>query len=292
VEGLAALGHTVAFTFCTTDPSLPVGTAHRVDLATCAGLAACLAAAGPLDAIINTAAVSQPGVCERDPDAAAAVNVPITALDALAAAAPEALFVQISTDQVYDGSRAWWREADADACAPVNAYGRTKRAAEAAVRARWPAHCVLRSSIIVGGAPRTLVSRALFLQWLDAALAAGEAELFEDEYRSPVYVADIVRVCAALLARGAPAAAAAPHRTLNLGGPERCVARDRHNAIGTNASADVASRAQAVARRHGRRARGCSRLPARPRAPRAVRERAAACGQPGGHQHGREPDSG
>ena len=38
------------------------------------------------------------------------------------------LLIHISTDQVYDGSRAYWREDDA--CNPINVYGKTKREAE------------------------------------------------------------------------------------------------------------------------------------------------------------------
>jgi dTDP-4-dehydrorhamnose reductase len=228
VQGLAAEGHDVSFTYCTADPALPVGTPHRVDLATGEGLAACLAAAGPLDAVVHTAALSQPGACERDPSAAHAVNVPDKLLAALATAAPAALLVHLSTDQVYDGSRAFWREEDADSCAAVNVYGASKRAAEDAVRSRWPAHLILRSSIILGPPPHTPVGRPLFLQWLDGALAGASAaapvELFDDEFRSPVYVADIVEACATLLRRGG-AAAPLRHRTLNMGGPERCVRR-------------------------------------------------------------------
>ena len=228
VTRLAAAGHDVSYTFWSSaDPCLlppaAAGRGYKVDLATGAGLGACLAAAGPLDAVINAAAVSQPGACEHDEAGAAAVNVPAPLLVSLRDAAPRALLVHISTDQVYDGSRAWWREDDADGCAAVNAYGRTKRAAEGAVRAAWPAHAILRSSIIVGPPPPAPVGRPLFVQWLDAALVSDAgAELFEDEFRNPVYVEDIVAACAALLVRHAAGTLPA-HRVFNLGGPERCV---------------------------------------------------------------------
>ena len=220
------------YTHCgSADPALPGGTACRVDLATGAGLAACLAAAAPLGAVVNAAAVSQPALCERDPDAARAVNVPTALLDALATAAPTALLIHVSTDQVYDGTRAWNREDDAGAMRAVNAYGASKRDAEAAVTRRWANHGVLRSSIIVGPAPRAPVGRPLFLQWLDGALAAAPTELFQDEFRSPVCVDDLVAACAALMRRHA-AGDTPTHRVFNLGGPERCV----HQAFGMRAA--------------------------------------------------------
>ena len=73
--------------------------------------------------------------------------------------------------QVYDGSKARWREGDPPR--PVNAYGRTKLAAERAVAAGWPNHAILRSSIIFGPEPPVPVGRPLFLQFIDGALAAG-----------------------------------------------------------------------------------------------------------------------
>lgn len=50
---------------------------------------------------------------------------------------------------------------------------RTKLAGEAAVAARWPNHAILRSSLIYGPDPPLVpVSRPLFLQFVDASLAA------------------------------------------------------------------------------------------------------------------------
>ena len=226
VEGLSAAGHRVWYTHCgSADPALPGGTACRVDLASGAGLAECLAAAAPLGAVINAAAVSQPALCERDPAAAAAVNVPTQLVRALADAAPSALLIHVSTDQVYDGTRPWNREGDAAGMRAVNAYGGSKRDAEALVTERWANHAVLRSSIIVGPPPRAPVGRPLFLQWLDGALAGpAPTELFEDEYRSPVCVDDLVAACAELMRRaehGPPL----QHRVFNMGGPERCEER-------------------------------------------------------------------
>lgn len=139
-----------------------------------------------------------------------AVNVPSRLLDCLeaqwaaraaggassgpaaVAEAPRPLLVHLSTDQVYDGSRAMWREADchppgaappsqpqplqasrssssSSSGPPINAYGRSKLAAEVAVAGRWPARdtVILRSSIIYGPPPPLQpVGRPLFLQFV------------------------------------------------------------------------------------------------------------------------------
>jgi dTDP-4-dehydrorhamnose reductase len=105
-----------------------------VDLSTGEGLRECCSAASPA-VIVNCAAMSQPAACERDPDRAAAINIPSLLLAELervgeqtTAGLQPPLLIHFSTDQVYDGSRAGWREQDA--CEPVNVYGRTKLEAE------------------------------------------------------------------------------------------------------------------------------------------------------------------
>ena len=62
---MTTAGHDVSFTFHSTEPRLGSARALRVDLATGRGLADALVAVGPLDVVINCAAVSQPGLCEK-----------------------------------------------------------------------------------------------------------------------------------------------------------------------------------------------------------------------------------
>jgi len=134
-----------------------------------------------------------------------------------------------------------WNEGDATA--PINAYGRTKLAAEAAVRDRWENHVILRSSIIYGPESPVPVGRPLFLQFVEGQLKEGVAtDYFTDEFRSPVYVEDIAQTISMILTRAglsnhAPltmqrdgesgdfvAEGAVPFgfsRVFNLGGPER-----------------------------------------------------------------------
>lgn len=165
------------------------GHAVQVDLSQSAAVKACVAEHGPFAIVVNTAAVSQPGECEKHPDVARcasqscpahrfsrpvssrhcrAVNIPSALVGALQeqqrATGVAAFVIHISTDQVYDGSRALWTE---DCVAePVNVYGRTKLEAEALLAREWPNHTCLRSSIIYGPQPTVPVSRTLLLQWM------------------------------------------------------------------------------------------------------------------------------
>ena len=58
---------------------------------------------GPFDAVVHLAAISSPGVCEKEPDQAKAVNVPSALLEVLP---PTTDIIFLSTDQVYDGLNA------------------------------------------------------------------------------------------------------------------------------------------------------------------------------------------
>lgn len=81
---------------------------------------------------------------------------------------------------------------------------------------RWPNHVILRSSLIYGPQAPSPVGRALFLQFIDASLAASKpTTFFEDEFRCPVYVADILAAVRRLLQLDADAL---PARLFNMGG--------------------------------------------------------------------------
>jgi dTDP-4-dehydrorhamnose reductase len=178
----------VAYTYLSGTP--PLGSdvqAFCADLASGRGVQEAVLSFAP-HVVVNCAAVSQPGLCEQDHAAALAINCPQRLVDALAQlqqqAGRAALLVQLSTDQVYDGSRAWWSEGDPTQ--PVNAYGRSKLAAEQMLADIWQGrHVVLRSSLIYGSqAPLVPVQRPLFLQFIRQALEQQTpTAFFADEFR-------------------------------------------------------------------------------------------------------------
>lgn len=218
-----AKDHEVVYTYKNSSniASLP-GESVPLDLTDAAQAVQLVETRGPFGVVINTAAISQPGLCEQNTELARRVNVPHALLDALnlqrARQSVEALLIHLSTDQVYDGSKANWTE-DCET-KPINAYGRSKLEAEQVIQARWSSHVILRSSIIFGPQSPVPVPRPLFVQFLENALRLQQpTKLFHDEYRNPIYVGDIVRVVGWLVE--SRDAAALRHCCLNMGGPDR-----------------------------------------------------------------------
>lgn len=199
VQSLAQRGFEVSYTY--TNPSQPSSLAidgrtcpgFQVNFANGDGLSALFATHPPFDVVINTAAWSQPVACEKDEAGAHKVNVPSELVARLEKQTPAPLLIHISTDHVYEGLRPMWDETDP--LEPVNAYGRSKVAADNYVLANYPRKSIiLRPSMIIGPAPPLLpVNRGLFLQWLEGQLTKGErTNLFTNEYRTPTAIFDLV----------------------------------------------------------------------------------------------------
>lgn len=97
------------------------------------------------DLIINAAAYTAVDRAESEPEKAHLINAKAPAVLAREARDIDALMVHYSTDYVFDGSgtRPWTED---DEPAPLNVYGRTKLAGEAAVREAAGRHLILRTS--------------------------------------------------------------------------------------------------------------------------------------------------
>ncbi|HZH27356.1 MAG TPA: sugar nucleotide-binding protein [Azospirillaceae bacterium] len=142
-----------------------------------------------VDAALLCAAVSQPVVCEADPDGSRRINVdgPAHLLPRLAAAGIRTLV--LSSDKVFDGTRPM-RRRDEPVC-PVIPYGRQKAEMEQVALAAGAA--VLRLSRVVSA------DMALLHGWV-ADLADGRAiRPFSDMRLAPVDVARVARLAAAIL---------------------------------------------------------------------------------------------
>ena len=97
------------------------------------------------DAIIIAAAYTQVDQAEKEEPKALMINAQTPGAIARAAAERDLPVVHISTDYVFDG-RGHAPYATDHPVAPLGAYGRTKQAGEAMVRASGATHAVLRTS--------------------------------------------------------------------------------------------------------------------------------------------------
>lgn len=151
------------------------------------------------DAVVNAAALSDVGACERDPAAARQANVELPERLAQLSHHVGARLVHLSTDMVFDGRQGPYRSTDAPA--PMNAYARGKLEGEAAVMAAGRhGACVVRSTPILGNTPagdRTPHER-MFLDWK----AGKVARLFAEEVRQPVAAPNLAAACVELAERG------------------------------------------------------------------------------------------
>ncbi|MEL6700794.1 MAG: dTDP-4-dehydrorhamnose reductase [Pseudomonadota bacterium] len=138
-----------------------------------------------VDAIINAAAYTDVDGAEKAPGLAHVINGRAPSAMAIAAARRDIPFLHISTDYVFDGKghAAWTPK---DLTAPLQAYGRSKLAAERAIREIDGPHAILRTSWVFsdGGHnfPRSI---------LRAAATRDEIAVVNDQVGAPTYAADI-----------------------------------------------------------------------------------------------------
>ena len=100
--------------------------------------------------IVNAVAYTAVDKAESEPDLAFAINARAPGVLAQEAAALGAWLVHYSTDYVFAGDKPQGAYLETDATGPVNAYGRSKLAGEAAVAAAGGAHIILRTSWVYG----------------------------------------------------------------------------------------------------------------------------------------------
>ena len=137
------------------------------------------------DAVVHTAYV-------RDGPDAMDVNAGGSGRVARAAHAVGARLVHVSSDVVFDGL-AGRPYVESDTPSPVNAYGRTKAAAEELVLAAAPTSVVVRTSLVYGGPHRRPSPHEI-------AARDPAATFYVDELRCPVQVDDLAAALVELAA--------------------------------------------------------------------------------------------
>lgn len=143
--------------------------------------------------VVNAAAYTAVDRAEDDRDAAFAVNEQGAAHVAEACANVGAPLFHVSTDYVFDGNKPAPYGED-DPTAPVNVYGRSKLAGEAAVRQAYPCqHVILRTSWLYGVQGRNFVSTMLRLGSDRDVL-----RVVDDQFGNPTFADDLARALLSL----------------------------------------------------------------------------------------------
>lgn len=210
--------------------ALPQAQSFSVDLRSGEGFDSVSAAFGQPDVVVNCAAISVPRTCELDPTAALSINVPSALVKWLSSFTENnTLLIHLSTDQVYEGVKSFYREDDETV--PVNVYGKSKIKAEQFISENCSNFVILRSSIIYGPQTISPVPKSLPIQWMNSVLSKGdEVSFFYDEFRCPVYVKDVVNVILSLsnkwISEGNQI-----RLLLNVGGPDRVSRADMAEAV-------------------------------------------------------------
>lgn len=135
------------------------------------------------EVVVNSAAWTDVDACARDPERAMWINGEAAGAVARAAASAVALIVQISTNEVFDGT-AERPYGEDDPPNPVNAYGASKRAGERAVVEANPRHLVVRTAWLYGPDGRNFPAKIRAVA--ERMLAEGRPlRVVDDEWGNP-----------------------------------------------------------------------------------------------------------
>ena len=144
-------------------------------------------------AVIHTAALADIDFCQAHPELAREVNVNLTRHLADLCAETKTRLVFCSTDTIFDGEHAPYREADRPA--PVNLYAETKVEAERIVSGLG-AQAVIARLALVFGLPVLGAGNSFLARLIATLKAGGTVGMSEHEVRTPV---DVLTVGRALL---------------------------------------------------------------------------------------------
>lgn len=147
-------------------------------------------------AVINCAAYTAVDKAESEPDTAFALNAVAPEILALETFARDIRLLHVSTDYVFDGSRAG-PYAESDPVAPLGVYGASKEAGERGVRAANPDHIILRTAWVVSPWGNNFVKTMLRL-----GAERDQLRVVADQHGCPTSAIDIADALLAILVKG------------------------------------------------------------------------------------------
>lgn len=156
------------------------------------------------DVVIDTAALHNVDYCETHRDEAWKVNVVGTRNVADACEEVCAKMIFISTDYVFDGTKALYTEEDAPN--PLNLYAKTKLEGENLLKKAAVAYAIARPSVIYGWNPGELAGLKSssgksmnFVIWtINKLKRREEINIVTDQYSSPTYAGNLAEALLAL----------------------------------------------------------------------------------------------
>lgn len=188
--GLGQLGTALQQTL--TDYEITAVDLPEVDITDREALFTAVSAARP-DVIIHCAAYTNVDGCAQDPVLAYKVNGLGTQNVALSALEYSADMVHISTNEVFAGDRPEGYE-EWMPLNPVNAYGRSKAAAEFHVRTILNRHYIVRLAWLFAPSGHNFIHAIL-----NRARSSGQLRVVTDEVGNPTYVKDLAAAIGQLI---------------------------------------------------------------------------------------------
>lgn len=149
----------------------------------------------PWAAVVNCAAYTAVDQAESEPELASAVNAAAPARLAQATAARGVRLIHVSTDYVFDGTKAGPYFED-DPVAPLGVYGASKEAGERGVREANPDHVILRTAWVVSPWGHNFIKTMLRL-----ARERDGLRVVDDQRGCPTSADDIAAAIAEILVR-------------------------------------------------------------------------------------------
>ena len=139
------------------------------------------------DVVVHLACMTNVDGCEKNKEEAWGVNVTGTENIINAVRGSATKIVYISTDYIFDGKNGPYIEDDVPR--PINYYGKTKLAAENAVRGSAQPWVILRTNVLYGNSLR---SSASFVNWVVNSLRKSqEINVVDDQTNNPTWTASL-----------------------------------------------------------------------------------------------------
>lgn len=160
--------------------TIPQINLYKIDLRNCEALKQLFNTIKP-NAVIHTAAASKPNFCQTNPEESYSINVTASINIARFCAEYKIPFAFTSTDLVFNGENAPYKETDS--VSPICYYGEQKAIAEREMLKIYSQTAVCRMPLMFGLA--STVANSFLQSFIVQLKAEKELNLFVDEFRTP-----------------------------------------------------------------------------------------------------------